>query len=137
MTRSPGTLNSMTARRIPPIQCLLTFEALARLRSVTLTAEDIREGMVCVLSAYVVEPQFQGHFPAEPVFPGVMIIEAMAQTACVLVGVTLDLADKNMLVYFMGIEGAKFRRKVVPGDVMELDGGVLGRQRQRVVAYPG
>ena len=66
------------------------------------------------------EPQFQGHFPAEPVFPGVMIIEAMAQTACVLVGVTLDLADKNMLVYFMGIEGAKFRRKVVPGDVMEL-----------------
>lgn len=66
------------------------------------------------------EPQFQGHFPAEPVFPGVMIIEAMAQSACVLVGVTLDLADRNMLVYFMGIEGAKFRRKVVPGDVMEL-----------------
>jgi 3-hydroxyacyl-[acyl-carrier-protein] dehydratase len=66
------------------------------------------------------EPQFQGHFPAVPVFPGVMIIEALAQTACVLVGVTMDLADRNMLVYFMSVDGAKFRRKVGPGDVMEL-----------------
>ncbi|MDT8855390.1 3-hydroxyacyl-ACP dehydratase FabZ [Paracoccaceae bacterium Fryx2] len=66
------------------------------------------------------EPQFQGHFPGAPVFPGVMIIEALAQTAGVLVGVSMDLADKNLLVYFMGVDGAKFRRKVVPGDVMEL-----------------
>ena len=66
------------------------------------------------------EPQFQGHFPAVPVFPGVMIIDALAQTACVLVGVTMDLADRNMLVYFMSVDGAKFRRKVGPGDVMEL-----------------
>lgn len=66
------------------------------------------------------EPQFQGHFPAVPVFPGVMIVEALAQTACVLVGVTMDLADRNMLVYFMSVDGAKFRRKVGPGDVMEL-----------------
>ncbi|MDZ4095801.1 MAG: 3-hydroxyacyl-ACP dehydratase FabZ [Paracoccaceae bacterium] len=66
------------------------------------------------------EPQFQGHFPVTPIFPGVMIIEAMAQTSAVLVGVSLDLVDKNPLVYFMSIEGAKFRRKVVPGDVLEL-----------------
>lgn len=66
------------------------------------------------------EPQFQGHFPGAPIFPGVMIIEALAQTAAVLVGVSLGLADKNMLVYFMAIDGAKFRRKVVPGDVLEL-----------------
>ncbi|TKA98249.1 3-hydroxyacyl-ACP dehydratase FabZ [Cereibacter changlensis] len=66
------------------------------------------------------EPQFQGHFPGTPIFPGVQIIEALAQTACVLVGVSLDLADKNMLVYFMGIDAAKFRRKVIPGDVLEL-----------------
>lgn len=66
------------------------------------------------------EPQFQGHFPGAPIFPGVQIIEALAQTSAVLVGVSMNLADKNLLVYFMGIDGAKFRRKVVPGDVLEL-----------------
>ncbi|MBK5934161.1 3-hydroxyacyl-[acyl-carrier-protein] dehydratase [Rhodovulum imhoffii] len=66
------------------------------------------------------EPHFQGHFPGAPIMPGVTIIEAMAQTAAVMVGVSLDMADKNMLVYFMNIDKAKFRRKVVPGDVLEL-----------------
>ncbi len=66
------------------------------------------------------EPHFQGHFPGAPIMPGVTIIEAMAQTAAVLVGVSNDLADSGFLVYFMSIEGAKFRRKVVPGDVLEL-----------------
>jgi 3-hydroxyacyl-[acyl-carrier-protein] dehydratase len=66
------------------------------------------------------EPQFQGHFPETPIFPGVMIVEALAQTAAVLVGVGQDLADKEFLVYFMGIDGAKFRRKVVPGDTLKL-----------------
>ena len=62
------------------------------------------------------EPQFQGHFPATPIMPGVMIIEAMAQTAAVMVGVGLNLADKDMLIYFMAIDKCKFRRKVTPGD---------------------
>ncbi|WP_116081996.1 3-hydroxyacyl-ACP dehydratase FabZ [Tropicimonas sp. IMCC34011] len=66
------------------------------------------------------EPHFQGHFPGAPIMPGVTIIEALAQTAAIMVGVSLDLADKNMLVYFMAIDKAKFRRKVVPGDVLEL-----------------
>lgn len=66
------------------------------------------------------EPHFQGHFPGAPIMPGVTIIEAMAQAAAVLVGVASDLADKDFLVYFMGIDKAKFRRKVVPGDVLEL-----------------
>ena len=66
------------------------------------------------------EPQFQGHFPGMPILPGVMIIEAMAQTAGVLVGLSMDLVDKHANVFFMGVEGAKFRRKVVPGDVLEL-----------------
>jgi 3-hydroxyacyl-[acyl-carrier-protein] dehydratase len=66
------------------------------------------------------EPQFQGHFPGKPVFPGVQIIEALAQTSGVLVGVSLNLADKNLLVYFMGLDAVKFRRMVLPGDVMEL-----------------
>ena len=66
------------------------------------------------------EPHFQGHFPGQPVMPGVTIVEAMAQTSAVMVGAALGLEDRNMLVYFMTIEGAKFRRMVVPGDVLEL-----------------
>ena len=67
------------------------------------------------------EPHFQGHFPGAPIMPGVTIIEAMAQTAAVMVGVAEDLADKNFLVYFMAIDACKFRRKVIPGDVLELN----------------
>lgn len=66
------------------------------------------------------EPHFQGHFPGTPIMPGVTIVEAMAQTAAVMVGTTLNLVDGNMLIYFMGIDGCKFRRKVIPGDVLEM-----------------
>ncbi len=66
------------------------------------------------------EPHFQGHFPGKPIMPGVTIIEAMAQTAAVMVGTALDMADRNMLVYFMAIEACKFRRMVVPGDTLEM-----------------
>lgn len=59
---------------------------------------------------------FQGHFPSHPVMPGVLIIEAMAQTAAVLVVETLGPEARGKVVYFMSIEGAKFRRPVVPGD---------------------
>ena len=71
------------------------------------------------------EPHFQGHFHGAPIMPGVTIIEALAQTSAVLVGLTLDLVDKEPLVYFMSIDKAKFRRKVVPGDVLELEVKVL------------
>lgn len=63
---------------------------------------------------------FQGHFPEAPVMPGVLIVEAMAQTAGALVMKTLDLTSSGKLVYFMSIEDAKFRKPVNPGDVLEL-----------------
>ena len=66
------------------------------------------------------EPHFQGHFPGKPIMPGVTIVEAMAQTAAVMVGAALGMEDRNMLVYFMSIEKCKFRRMVVPGDVLEM-----------------
>ncbi|TCP63398.1 3-hydroxyacyl-[acyl-carrier-protein] dehydratase [Rhodovulum bhavnagarense] len=66
------------------------------------------------------EPHFQGHFPGTPIMPGVTIIEALAQTAAVMVGISLDMVDRDLLVYFMAIDKCKFRRKVVPGDVLEL-----------------
>ena len=83
---------------------------------------DIRlgAGAVGIKNVTFNEPHFQGHFPQVPVMPGVAIVEAMAQTAAILVSLTLDLVDRDPLVYFMGIERAKFRRKVGPGDVLEL-----------------
>ena len=84
------------------------------------------------------EPQFQGHFPATPIMPGVMIIEAMAQTAAVMVGVGLNLADKDMLIYFMAIDKCKFRRKVTPGDqlIMKLN-TVRGKPGSKVWKFYG
>ncbi len=83
---------------------------------------DIVAGVSCVGIKNVTnnEPHFQGHFPDMPIMPGVMIIEAMAQTSGVLVGVSMGLVDKQAKVFFMGVDQVKFRRKVVPGDVLEL-----------------
>jgi len=64
------------------------------------------------------EPHFQGHFPGKPIMPGVMIVEAMAQTSAVLVVHTLGDEGRDKLVYFMSIDNAKFRKLVVPGDRM-------------------
>jgi 3-hydroxyacyl-[acyl-carrier-protein] dehydratase len=80
----------------------------------------VPESCVGIKNVTFNEPQFQGHFPGMPIFPGVMIIEAMAQTSGILVGLSMDLVDKNATVFFMGVDGVKFRRKVVPGDVLEL-----------------
>ncbi len=82
------------------------------------------------------EPFFPGHFPTNPVMPGVLIVEAMAQAAGVLVVATLDAIDKNMMVYFMSIEETKFRKPVVPGDQLELHVEVL-RGRGRVWKFRG
>ena len=66
------------------------------------------------------EPHFQGHFPGLPIMPGVTIIEAMAQTSAVMAGVSLDMLDRNMKIYFMAIDNCKFRRMVVPGDQLKM-----------------
>ncbi len=71
---------------------------------------------------------FQGHFPHHPVMPGVLIIESMAQTAAVLVVETLGPEAAGKVVYFMSIEGAKFRRPVVPGDQLRIH---VNKERHR------
>jgi 3-hydroxyacyl-[acyl-carrier-protein] dehydratase len=73
-----------------------------------------------VKNVSVNENFFQGHFPGHPVMPGVLIIESMAQTAAVLVVETLGPEAAGKVVYFMSIEGAKFRRPVVPGDQLRI-----------------
>lgn len=66
------------------------------------------------------EPYFVGHFPRRPVMPGVLIIEAMAQTAAVLVVETLGAESEGKLVYFMSVENARFRKPVMPGDTVHV-----------------
>lgn len=66
------------------------------------------------------EPHFQGHFPSFPVMPGVLIVEAMAQTSAILVVQTLGAEAEGKLVYFMSIDMAKFRKPVTPGDSLHI-----------------
>jgi 3-hydroxyacyl-[acyl-carrier-protein] dehydratase len=82
------------------------------------------------------ENYFQGHFPARPVMPGVLIIEAMAQTAAVLVVHTLGPESEGKLVYFMSVENARFRRPVFPGDRLDVH-VVKQRNRGNVWKFEG
>jgi 3-hydroxyacyl-[acyl-carrier-protein] dehydratase len=74
------------------------------------------------------EPHFQGHFPNAPVMPGVLIVEAMAQTAAVLVVHTLGPSSEGKLVYFMSVDNCRFRRPVFPGDQLVIE---VTKQRNR------
>lgn len=75
---------------------------------------------VGIKSVTINEPFFQGHFPGHPIMPGVLIVEAMAQTAAVLVVATIGSDAEGKLVYFMTIDQARFRRPVVPGDQLRI-----------------
>ena len=75
---------------------------------------------VGIKSVSVNEPHFQGHFPSRKVMPGVLIIEAMAQTAAVLVVSTLGAEAEGKLVYFISVDNARFRKPVVPGDSLRI-----------------
>lgn len=82
------------------------------------------------------EQIFQGHFPGHPIFPGVLIIEAMAQTAAAMVVHTLGPDAENKLVYFMTVDEARFRKPVVPGDRMHIHVEAL-RSRGAVWKFKG
>jgi len=77
------------------------------------------------------EPFFMGHFPGAPVMPGVLIIEAMAQTGGVLALSSYDKSTENALIYFMGIDKARFRKPVTPGDQLVMECQIL-KIRSRV-----
>lgn len=78
------------------------------------------ESAIGIKNVTVNEPQFQGHFPDQPIMPGVLIIEIMAQTAAVLAIATLGPQAERKPVYFMAIDNARFRRPVVPGDQLRI-----------------
>lgn len=78
------------------------------------------KGCVGIKNVTINEPHFTGHFPAKPIMPGVLVVEAMAQAAAVLVGISMDVVGRDLLTYFLSIDACRFRRMVVPGDRLEL-----------------
>ena len=95
-------------------------------RIVNLRADDFAIG---IKNVTVNEPQFLGHFPNNPVFPGVLLIEGMAQTAGVLCLKSLGATEKPQLVYFLTIDKARFRKPVVPGDTVEYHMTKINRRK--------
>ena len=92
--------------------------------------------VVGIKNVTATESHFQGHFPGQPVMPGVLIIEAMAQTAAVLVVHTLGPEAEGKLVYFMSVDNARFRRPVFPGDRLDVQ-VVKQRNRGNVWKFEG
>ncbi len=86
------------------------------------------ESAVGIKNVTINEPFFQGHFPGHPIMPGVLIIEAMAQTSAVLVVQTMGAESEGKLVYFMSVDQAKFRKPVTPGDNLAI---LVTKQRSR------
>ena len=99
----------------------------------TLTPNESATG---IKNVSINEPFFEGHFPDRPVMPGVLIIEAMAQTAGCLVVTSLGKESEGKLVYFMTIENARFRKPVVPGDRLIINVEKL-RSRGSVFKFSG
>ena len=86
------------------------------------------DSAVGIKNVSMAAPHFQGHFPSRPVMPGVLIVEAMAQTAAVLVVKTLGSETEGKLVYFLSVDKARFRKPVVPGDVLRV---YVAKERMR------
>ena len=97
---------------------------------------DGDKSAVGIKNVTINEPHFQGHFPELPVMPGVLIIEAMAQTAGAVVMSNMDARADTKTVYFMTIDNCRFRAKVVPGDVLHLHVQVT-RSRGKVYKFAG
>ena len=115
-------------RRIPHRYPFLMID-----RITDMVLDQKATGIKCVSMG---EPYFQGHFPTLPVMPGVLIVEAMAQTAAVLVVSTLGRDAEGKLVYFMSIDKARFRKPVGPGDMLHVQ-VIKNRQRGNVWRFSG
>ena len=96
----------------------------------------VDERITAIKAVTINESFFQGHFPGRPIMPGVLQIEALAQTAAILAIESLDLAGSGKLVYFMSIDEAKFRAPVEPGVLLDLEVGFV-QKRARVCKFWG
>jgi 3-hydroxyacyl-[acyl-carrier-protein] dehydratase len=110
-------MNSMDIRRI--LECLPHRYPMLMVDRVI--SCDPGKRIVAIKNVTINEPFFSGHFPHHPVMPGVLIIEALAQAAAILTFKTHDQkADDNSIYYFVGINNARFKKPVMPGDTLEL-----------------
>lgn len=94
------------------------------------------EEIVALKNVTMNEPFFQGHFPAKPVMPGVLIVEALAQAGGVLAAEARRPDQRGEIIYFMGMDAVRFRRPVVPGDQLILEARVL-KMRSKVAKMAG
>jgi beta-hydroxyacyl-ACP dehydratase FabZ len=94
------------------------------------------EQIVALKNVTMNEPFFQGHFPAKPVMPGVLIIEALAQAGGILAAEIRGPEKQGEIIYFMGMDAVRFRKPVVPGDQLMLEARVL-KMRSRVAKMAG
>jgi len=97
---------------------------------------ELNKRVVGLKNVSINEPFFQGHFPGTPIMPGVLILEAMAQTSGVLAIASMSESGKSALMYFMGLDQVKFRKMVVPGDQLIMELEVL-KQRAKVMKLAG
>ena len=97
---------------------------------------EIGKRIVGIKNVTINEPFFQGHFPGQPIMPGVLIVEAMAQTAGVLAFKSMPEEFKKKVVYFMAIDKVRFRRPVQPGDQIRME-MVVSKQRQSIWGFTG
>ncbi|WP_430739056.1 3-hydroxyacyl-ACP dehydratase FabZ [Sphingomonas paeninsulae] len=96
----------------------------------------VDESIVAIKAVTINEPFFAGHFPGRPIMPGVLIVEALAQAAGILAVESLGLAGTGKLVYFMAIDGAKFRSPVEPGVLLRLEASFV-QKRASVCKFAG
>jgi beta-hydroxyacyl-ACP dehydratase FabZ len=94
------------------------------------------EKVIALKNVTINEPFFQGHFPENPIMPGVLIIEAMGQAGAVLAAKSLDLESHGSLIFFMGMDKVKFRKPVTPGDQLIFEMKFL-KQRRKVFKMSG
>jgi beta-hydroxyacyl-ACP dehydratase FabZ len=91
---------------------------------------ELGKRVVGIKNVTINEPFFPGHFPGHPIMPGVLIMEAMAQVGAVLLMRSLDSRAEKKVIYFTGIDRARFRRPVVPGDQIRFEVEILQLRRQ-------
>ncbi len=120
-TGGPVTLDVEHIKRLIPHR--YPFLLIDRLTDIV-----VGQSAVGIKNVTANEPHFLGHFPSQPIMPGVLIIESLAQTAGALVAYSLGAEDQGKLVYFMSVDGARFRKPVVPGDTIHLH---VSKKQQR------
>ncbi len=129
MTTENKTLNISEIRELLPHR--YPFLLIDRV-----TNYEEGQTLTALKNVSVNEPQFTGHFPQLPIFPGVLILEAMAQATGLLAFKTFGAPTENELYYFASIDNAKFRKPVVPGDQMVIDVTFL-KERRGIAMFTG